>query len=129
MEAFAVCGLDLSGPSSGEIREPEWQRCIVGICVVLGDRPRVEAPWEVCGGSMNGGFGLRRASLAVRQRECLNRPTVPRAPNDKEALVSCGCVDHDRKGRGVLALPIESQVGARADGDSAWLAMERHRRN
>ena len=62
-----MCGLDLSGPSAAEITEPEWQRCVVGVCVVVGDRPAVDPPWELCEGSMNGGFGLRRAAVAVRR--------------------------------------------------------------
>ena len=69
MEAFAVVGLDCHGPSKDEIGHEEWAQCIVKVAVCLGDNPTLPAGscWEQCAGSMNGGFGLRRASIAVER--------------------------------------------------------------
>ena len=63
MEAFAVVGLNLRSPA-GTIEEEEWGEAVVDVALVLGDQG-VEAPWEACEGSMNGGLGLRRVALAV----------------------------------------------------------------
>ncbi|KAH8054193.1 voltage-gated potassium channel [Aureococcus anophagefferens] len=86
MEAFACVGLNLRCAAT-TIEADEWARCVVDVGLVVGDEAP-PAPWELCGGAINVGLGLRRVRLAVLRVGASARGTF-RYVCDARAAPSC----------------------------------------